>query len=46
MATEVKKTEKKPNKKTREIKKSKSTLFWEKYPNGLFVINDMKAVMR
>ena len=45
------KTEKKTEKKTKKtekqsIKKSKTVLFWEKYPDGLFIINDMKAVLK
>jgi hypothetical protein len=46
MATEEKKAEKKASKKTEEKKKSKTTLFWEKYPNGILRIVDMKAVLR
>jgi hypothetical protein len=44
MATGVKKTEKKE--KRQEKPKSKTTLFWEKYPNGILKIVDMKAVLR
>lgn len=28
-----------------EKRKSKTTLFWEKYPNGVLKIVDMKAVL-
>ena len=29
-----------------EKPKSKTTLFWEKYPNGILEIVDMRAVLR
>jgi hypothetical protein len=29
-----------------EKPKSKTTLFWEKYPNGILKILDMRAVLR
>jgi hypothetical protein len=31
---------------SQEKPKSKTTLFWEKYPNGILKIVDMKAVLR
>jgi len=31
---------------TEEKPKSKTRLFWEKYPNGILKIVDMKAVLR
>jgi len=36
----------KGSKATPKKKKSKITLFWEKYPEGIFKIVDMKAVMK
>jgi hypothetical protein len=32
--------------KKEEKKKSKTTLFWEKYPNGILKIVDMRAVLK
>jgi len=29
-----------------EVKKSKVTLFWEEYPNGILEIVDMRAVLK
>jgi len=31
---------------TEQKPKSKTTLFWEKYPNGILEIMDMRAVLR
>ena len=50
MATTEKKT-KKPVKKTKEtgnkeVKKSKIALMWEKYPDGILEIVDMRAVLK
>jgi hypothetical protein len=32
--------------KNQQKPKSKTTLFWEKYPNGIIRIVDMKAVLK
>jgi hypothetical protein len=29
---------------TEQQKKSKTTLFWEKYPNGIITVHDRRAV--
>ena len=31
---------------TEQKTKSKTTLFWEKYPNGILKVVDMRAVLR
>ena len=36
----------KQNKVEEQKPKSKTTLFWEKYPNGILKIVDMRAVLR
>ncbi|MCL2650368.1 MAG: hypothetical protein FWD60_04975 [Candidatus Azobacteroides sp.] len=36
----------KQNKTEEQKPKSKTTLFWEKYPNGILKIVDMRAVLR
>ena len=48
MTTTVKKKkqEEKPTMATKSKKKSKVTLFWEKYPEGIFEIMDMKAILK
>jgi hypothetical protein len=48
-ANETKQEVMKPNKEvvgTVERPKSKTTLFWEKFPNGILEIVDMRAVLR
>ena len=37
---------KKQNKAEEQKPKSKTTLFWEKYPNGILKIVDMRAVLK
>lgn len=34
------------NEVTKQKPKSKTTLFWEKHPNGILKVVDMKAVLR
>ena len=48
MTTTVKKTKpiEKTAKTTKSKKKSKIALFWEKYPEGILEIVDMKAVLK
>jgi len=49
METKDKKQNAKPEKgkkTTPKKKKSKITLFWEKYPEGILEIVDMKAVLK
>ncbi|MDR0828673.1 MAG: hypothetical protein LBN95_00980 [Prevotellaceae bacterium] len=46
METAVKTKSRQTTEKQLVRKKSKTTLFWEKYPDGLLVINDMRAVLR
>ena len=47
METKNKKNNQKSEKQVMEQKpKSKTTLFWEKYPNGILEIMDMRAVLR
>jgi len=49
METKNKKSPKKIKKQeevTEQKPKSATTLFWEKYPNGIIKILDMKAVLR
>jgi len=36
----------KGNKTTEQKPKSKTTLFWEKYPDGILKVVDMKAVLK
>jgi hypothetical protein len=49
MDTKIKKNTEKPEKLNgvfEQKPKSKTTLFWEKYPNGILKIINMKAVLR
>ena len=50
MTTKIKKTEKTVKKtgkdENKKVKKSKMALMWEKYPEGVIEIVDMRAVLK